>query len=308
MTARAQNLTGPFGVGNPYLLLTFTALCWAGNAIAGQLAVGEISPMALVLARWVLVMAILWPLYGGQVLAHWRTARPHMGRILTMTVLGFTGFNALFYIASHYTSGVNIGILQGSMPVFVLVGVAIFYGTRVTGRQAAGVLTTLIGVILVATQGNPALVLAAGINPGDGLFLIACVFYSAYTILLQRRPAMPGAVFFTLLAPIATLTSVPLVIAEAALGQTFVPSLEGWLVTLFVAVFPSCLAQLAFLRGVDLIGAGRAGVFINLVPVFAAFLAVAILGQSFGWFHGVALALVLGGIALAQSGQSRSSR
>ena len=78
------------------------------------------------------------------------------------------------------------------------------------------------------------------------------------------------------------------------------PTWQGWLVTLYVAIFPSCLAQLFYLRGVDLIGPGRAGVFVNLVPVFAAILAVALINEPFALFHAVALVLVIGGIWLAQ--------
>jgi drug/metabolite transporter (DMT)-like permease len=78
------------------------------------------------------------------------------------------------------------------------------------------------------------------------------------------------------------------------------PTFNGWLVLAYVAIFPSCLSQLFLLRGVDLIGPGRAGVFINLVPVFAAIMAVALLAEPFSPFHAVALALVIGGILLAQ--------
>jgi drug/metabolite transporter (DMT)-like permease len=84
------------------------------------------------------------------------------------------------------------------------------------------------------------------------------------------------------------------------------PTLQGWLVTLFVAVGPSCLAKLFYLRGVDLIGPGRAGVFVNLVPVFAAILAVALLGEPFAVYHAIALALVIGGIWLAQRAAGRA--
>ena len=73
---------------------------------------------------------------------------------------------------------------------------------------------------------------------------------------------------------------------------------------LFVTLFPSFLAQIFFLRGVDLIGPGRAGVFVNLVPVFASGLAVVVLGEVFAWYHAAALVLVLGGIALANRTKS----
>jgi drug/metabolite transporter (DMT)-like permease len=83
------------------------------------------------------------------------------------------------------------------------------------------------------------------------------------------------------------------------------PTPKGWLITLYIAVFPSFLSQLFFMRGVDLIGPGRAGIFVNLVPVFSAILAVLILGEAFQAYHALALALVLGGIVLAETGKRR---
>jgi drug/metabolite transporter (DMT)-like permease len=130
--------------------------------------------------------------------------------------------------------------------------------------------------------------------------LVACVFYAAYTVALRDRPNMPGAAFFTLLALISAITSLPMAVAEAAVSGFSWPTWQGLLVTLYVAIFPSCLAQLCFLRAVDLIGPGRTGVFVNLVPVFTAILAVALIGERFAAFHAVALALVIGGIWLAQ--------
>jgi drug/metabolite transporter (DMT)-like permease len=286
----------------PTALLILTTIFWAGNAIAGQLAKGEITPLQLVFLRWVGVTLMLWPLFGRQLVEHWPKLRPRLPRMILMAVAGFTGFNTLFYVASVHTTGVNIGILQGSMPVFVMLGAFLAYGTRVSGLQALGVATTLVGVVLVATQGTPWQVLEIAVNRGDLIMLAACTLYAGYTVLLQGRPEMPGAVFFTLMTVIALVTSIPFAALEA-LGEGYTwPSPRGWLVTAFVAVFPSCLAQLFFLRGVDLIGPGRAGVYTNLVPVFAAILAVLLLDEVFAFYHGLALVLVIGGIALAQSG------
>jgi drug/metabolite transporter (DMT)-like permease len=176
------------------------------------------------------------------------------------------------------------------------------YGTRASLVQITGVLITMIGVVAVATQGAPLSVLDIGLNRGDLAMLAACVFYAFYTLALRQRPNMPGVAFFTLLALISAITSVPLLVAEWALYGLKMPTLQGWLVTLYVAIFPSCLAQLFYVRGVDLIGPGRAGVFVNLVPVFAAVLAVLLLSEPFAVFHAVALALVIGGIWLAQRG------
>lgn len=284
----------------PAALLVLTTLFWAGNAIAGQLARGEIAPFQLVLARWALVAAALLWLFGGELRAHWSLIRPRIGLYAALATTGFTAFNGLFYVASLRTSGINVGILQGAIPVFVLLLTFLAYGTRIGRLQLFGVAVTLAGVVVVATEGEPARLLDLGVGAGDAIMVLACLFYAIYATGLQRRPAIPGRAFFTLMATIAAITSAPLAILEAATVAPGWPSPAGWAITLYVAIFPSCLAQLFFLRAVDLIGPGRAGVYVNLVPVFTALLATVLLGQRFAPFHGVALMLVLGGIWIAQ--------
>jgi len=282
-------------------LLVLTALFWAGNTIAGQLAVGHVRPFQLVFLRWIMVAGVLWAIYGREVRSYWPIIRPRIWSLVLLSFVGFTAFNILFYIASESTTAVNIGILQGAMPGLVLIGTVLAYRTQVTTVQIAGVSLTMIGVILIATRGSPARLLNEAVNHGDALMLFACILYAAYTVALRIRPAMPGAPFFTLLAVFAAITSLPPALAEALLVEDYTaPTRQGWLVTLYVAIFPSCLSQLFFLRGVDAIGPGRAGVYINLVPVFAALLAVLLLGQAFEWYHGAALVMVLAGVWLAQ--------
>lgn len=284
----------------PIVLLSLTSLFWGGNAVAGRLAIGHVAPMTLVFLRWTMVLAVLWPIYGGDIRAHWPEIRPQLGRIVMMAFLGFTAFNALFYVGAHYTTAINIGILQGSIPVFVLAGAFLAHGTRASPLQLVGVLITLAGVVVVATHGEPRKILELDLNRGDLAMLVACGLYAFYAVALRNRPQMPGPAFFTLLAMVAAATSIPLMLVEFALQGASMPTLRGWLITAFVAVFPSCLAQLFFMRGVDLIGPGRAGVFVNLVPVFASALGAGLLGEPFSIYHGVALVLVIGGIALAQ--------
>jgi drug/metabolite transporter (DMT)-like permease len=284
----------------PAVLLSLAALFWAGNAVAGRVAVGEITPLTLVTLRWVMVVAVLWPIYGPEVRRHWSDVRRRLVWVTVMATFGFTVFNVLFYFAARNTSAINLGIIQGAMPVFVLLGALLLYGTRVSLVQFVGVFVTMGGVIVVATAGAPWAILDIGLNIGDVLLLVACVFYAAYTVGLRERPKMDGAALFTLLAIVAMVTSLPLIAIEALTTGLAMPTGTGWLVAIYVAIFPSCLAQLFFMRGVDLIGPGRAGVYINLVPVFAAVLAVLLINEPFAPFHAVALVLVIGGIWLAQ--------
>jgi drug/metabolite transporter (DMT)-like permease len=284
----------------PIFLLAATALMWGGNTVAGRLAVGHISPFALTFLRWSIVILVLWPLYGHELKARWTDVRPKLPRITAMAALGFTGFNALYYVAAHHTSAINMGILQGTVPIFVLMLAFLMQGTRASLLQILGVLVTMVGVVVVATQGEPTRLMALAFNQGDIALIVACLLYAFYTVGLRDRPSLTGPGFFTLLTLIAALTSVPLLAYEVVTGAFFWPTTQGWLVALWVAIFPSCLSQLFFMRGVDLIGPSRAGVFVNLVPIFAAILAVSLINEPFGLFHAVALVLVLGGIWLTQ--------
>ena len=106
-----------------------------------------------------------------------------------------------------------------------------------------------------------------------------------------------------MLACVALISSFPLLAFEIITGEVQWPTAQGWVVVALVALLPSFIAQIFFIQGVGLIGPGRAGLFINLVPVFSAVLAVLILNENFQWFHGMALVLVLGGIAVAELGK-----
>jgi drug/metabolite transporter (DMT)-like permease len=301
LTANAITRAGDRLYRMPTLLLTLTALFWAGHVVAARLAVTEIEPFMLTTLRWVAVAAALWPFYGAEIRAHWRSEiRPRFGSILWLGIAGMTGFNALYYFAAHYTTAINLGILQGSLPIFVLAGAYLAHGARASLVQWLGVLITALGVVVVATRGAPLSILEVDFNTGDLALVAACAVYAAYTVSLRNRPAMPATAFFALLAVIAAVTSLPLMLLEIYLEGFRAPTGNGLLIGLWIAVFPSFLAQIFYLRGVDLIGPGRAGVFINLVPVVAAALAVALIGEPFAPFHAAALALVIGGIWLSQ--------
>src|SRR5690606_20091971 len=140
--------------GRAYLLLAFTALCWGGNAVFGRLAVGEVSPMALVTLRWLGAFALLLVFAQGRVRRDWPTLRRRLPFVAAMGALGFTVFTGMFYSAAHWTTAVNIGIIQGAIPVFVLIGAFAAYRMRVGWLQVAGVLVTMLGVAIVASGGE----------------------------------------------------------------------------------------------------------------------------------------------------------
>jgi drug/metabolite transporter (DMT)-like permease len=286
--------------GQAYVLLILTTLMWGGNAIAGRLAVGEISPMVLTCLRWVIVVVIIIPLFGEEIRAEWPKIKERWIFIIFMGTFGFTAFNALFYAAAHHTSAVNLTIIQGAIPVLVLLGSVLIFGTRIIPLQVLGMIVTFVGVLIVSVRADPEILWTLALNIGDVWMLIASVFYAGYTLGLRRRPAISSLVLFAAMAVVAFATSLPLIALEFAQGTAQFPTPKGWLILLYVGLLPSLISQLFFIRGVELIGPARAGLFVNLTPVFGALLAVALLGEPFAPYHALGLVLVLGGIWLAE--------
>lgn len=283
-----------------WVLLLFTTLIWGANAVAARLAVGEASPMFVTAARWIVCCAALALTAHRDIATHWRALLPHWRFVTLMGTLGFTGFNALFYTAAHHTTAINIAIIQGTIPVLVLLGSVFLYRTRITALQIAGVALTLAGIAVVASQGQLARIAQFAFNIGDVWMVIACLLYTYYALGLRRRPAVPAIVFFAATALVAAIVSLPLLAAEVAMGYFIVPTAKGVLLILFIGLLPSYVSQLTFIRAVTLIGPARAGVFLNLVPIFGPLLAVLVLGEPLAVYHAVALGLVLGGIWIAE--------
>ena len=286
--------------GNAYLLLTLCAICWGGNAIAGRLAVGEVSPMLLTLFRWLGVALLVWSFARPRIMEEAPVLKANIGYFLVMGALGFSGFNILYYIAAHSTTAINLGILQGAVPICVLIGAFIAFRTPITLLQVLGIMITVLGVAVVTVEGDPRNLFNLVFNIGDLLMLAACFVYSIFAVALRKRPEVSGLAMFAVMASSAMVVSLPFVLWEVFSGAVIWPTAKGWLIVAFVVIFPSFTSQLFFMRGVQLIGPGRAGVFINLVPIFASALSVLLLGEEFGLFHALGMVLVLGGIWVAE--------
>ena len=290
----------------PYFLLVFTTLFWGGNVVAGRMAVGEVSPMAITFLRWLISFGLLALFAWKPIRAEYKKVLPQWPLVLLLGVLGFTAFNALYYSAAHHTTGVNIAIIQGSTPIIILlVGFMVFRNSLST-LQIIGALVTIIGVLVSASHGDWRIVASLAFNRGDLWLLIASVFYAIYTLLLRKRPDCSALVFFTAMAAAACLTSIPLVIYEAQQGLLIWPSLKGWLLIAYIAALPSLLCQIFYIRAIEILGPGRTSIFYNLVPVFGALLSTMILREPVSVFDVMALALVLGGIFIAERGKPES--
>jgi drug/metabolite transporter (DMT)-like permease len=222
-----------------------------------------------------------------------------------MGATGFALFNGFYFVAAHTTTAINLGIIQGAIPIFVLLGAFILFRTSITKLQIIGVLVTVIGVLVVTSKGQFQLLLELVFSWGDILMLVACFFYAIYTIGLKYRPTVSAWSLLFAMGVAAFLVSIPMSLAEVSLGYSQSPTTKGWTVIAMITLLPSLLAQAAFIKGVEMIGPERASIFVNLVPIFAAILAVLFLDEDFQLYHAIALIMVLGGISLSEFGKPK---
>jgi len=297
---------GPVG-SNAWLLLTLAPLMWGGNAVAGKLATTDWSPFTLTMVRWGCAALLLTPFAWRPLQRDWPLVREKLPLLFLLGGVGMCGFNLLMFLALNYTTAINVSIEQAAMPLLIMVANFVVFSQRVRALQLLGLALSIAGVVVTTTSGRPLDLLNGQFNRGDAFMLLGCVFYAGYTFGLRWRPPIHWLSYMLTISLAALLMTLPFAAWELSQeeGGWSVPRLEGWLALVYVVIFPTILSQIAYARGVELIGGNRAGLFINLVPVFGAALAVIILGEQFAWYHGAGLLLVLGGITLAERAAAR---
>tara|TARA_B100001540_G_scaffold311960_1_gene332289 strand:+ start:382 stop:1284 length:903 start_codon:yes stop_codon:yes gene_type:complete len=289
---------------NPHILLTFAALFWGFNAIAGRSAVGEVSPLLIVTSRWLGVLIILSIICRKDIMNSFKDFKKNFAWFLSMGLLGFTGFNSLYYISAHYTVAINLGIVQSTMPAFIIIISMIWLKTKVNSLQVLGLFITFIGVLIVISNGEIQSLLDFTINNGDLIMIFACIFYALYAVGLKKRPNVSDLILMTFFSYIAFIGSLPGLVVEIWFDKIIFPTEKGLIILLIIIIFPSFLAQICFMKGVKTLGPSISGLYTNLVPVFTSILAILILDEKFYFYHFVSLLVVFFGIYVFEKKRS----
>jgi drug/metabolite transporter (DMT)-like permease len=280
------------------LLLAITMLFWAGNSIAGRALAGVAPPMTLAFWRWLLALVLVTPFAWRGLVEDRAALIRRWPMVVALAATGVATFGALLYVGLQTTTALNSLLMQAAIPPLILLFAWVVLRERAGRLQLVGVGLSLLGVLVVISKGRPWDLLHLGFNPGDVWILVGVVLYAVYSLLLRRRPAVrPLSLLWATFAASVVLLA-PFYGWEAAQGRTLPLTAPVLLGVAYIAVFPSFLAYLFFNRGVALIGAGRAGQYMHLMPVFGALLAVVLLGEAFHGFHAVGVALIAGGIAV----------
>ena len=292
-----HNVSPNFG-WRPYLLLVVAPLCWAGNAVLARGVIHLVPPVSLAFCRWTLAALLLWPFAHQHARRDWPVFVRHRKIMLFLSLVGITCFNTLLYIAVHTTTAINVALIQTVMPALIVVITWVGYSEKVTRLQSIGVVSCILGACLVVLRGRLSTFFDLSFVEGDLLMLVAVLLYALYSVCLRRRPPMHALSFLIYTFALGALGLLPLCLWELSYRPAIVLNCEAVASVLYFAVFPSIVAYFCWNRGVELIGANRAGLFVNLVPVFASIMAVAWLGESFRAFHLIGMLLIFSGMVL----------
>lgn len=285
-------------------LLVIPPMLWAGNAVVGRLVTHLVPPMTLNFLRWALAFVILLPLA-------WQVLKPdsglwaHWKRFAVLGLLGVGCYNALQYLALKTSTPLNVTLVASSVPIWMLVVGALFFGQPVSRRQIAGAVLSIAGVLMVLSRGQWELLMQVQLVPGDLYVLLATLAWAFYSWLLSQ-PKEPAeircdwAAFLLAQIVFGLAWSGAFAAGEWALTDAHIN--WGWPLAaalLYVAVGPAVIAYRCWGMGVQRVGPAIAGFFSNLTPLFAALLSAAFLGELPHIYHAVAFVLIVGGIVVS---------
>ena len=249
---------------NAPLLLTLTVLIWGGNAVAGKLAVGHISPLLLTAARWGVAALIMVVIARKHLRKDWSIIRAHLPYLCIMGALGYAAFNGMLYTALLYTTALNATILQAGMPMFIFGINFLVFHNKPHWAQYVGYSLTLVGVLLTAFAGDLSAIFDLELNYGDLIMLVAVIVYASYSAALAAKPQMHWMSFLTMLIVFAGIAALLMAVYEATTdGFIWPTTLTGWSVAVYTAVFPSIIAQAFYIRGFEILGGNKASLFLN---------------------------------------------
>jgi drug/metabolite transporter (DMT)-like permease len=282
-----------------WLLLAFASLCWSGNHILGRAIEGKVPPIGISAVRWLIPALVLWPLARKHLARDWPAIKARWGTMLWLAITGGALFSALQYVGLQYTSALNVSVLNSLVPVLIVAAGTALFRDRIAAVQAIGIATSLAGVLVIVSRANLDALLRLEFSGGDLIILLNMTIFSVYAACLRLQPSIHWLSFMFVLAVISSVATLPFMIWEAAAGYTFQPTLLTLAAILYVSTFPSVLAFAAWNRGVELLGANRAGPFLHLIPIYTAVLSYAFLGEPLAAYHVAGLVLILSGVWLA---------
>ncbi|TVP51579.1 MAG: DMT family transporter [Halomonas sp.] len=275
-----------------------TVLIWSGNMTINQLSVGAIAPSSIAFLRWLLALVVMTPFVLPAVLRHRDEIRRQWPKLALLGLLGMGLWQGLAYVAAETTTATNMGILAAMVPLLtVLLSALILREPPSLGGVLGGVLA-FIGVTVLLGRGNPLSLLQLQVAFGDALMVVAATCYALYGVMLKRWSMnLPPWVMLYVQVCFAVLILLP----PYLMGPMTPIDGQNIGLILYAGIPASIITTFLWMRAVRQIGANQSSIFINLMPLFSALIAMAFLGERVSGFHFAGGLLILAGVIMAQT-------
>ncbi len=282
-----------------YLLAVFATIIWSGNFIIARAFNQDILPVSLAFWRWFIAVITLLPFALRVTVKDWKIVTKNLPYLAISAFLGVTVFNTLIYMAGHTTQAINLSLIAASSPIFILLMSRLFYGEHISLTRGMGIIVVLIGVLLLITGGSLDRLLRISFTIGDLYMLFAAIIFAGYTMLVKRKPPAMRMITFNLCTfSLGLLFLTPFYGWECWIYHPVVFNFSIMLALLYVGIFSSVIAFLAWNKAISIIGPARTALIYYLIPVFSSLAAWLILDEVISFVHIFSMFLIVFGIII----------
>ena len=284
-----------------YLLLIFTTIFWSGNFIVGKAAsLYQIPPFSLNFYRWFFAGLILFPFTFKELINKKNYIFKNIGFFIILGISSITIFNSIVYYSLYYTQVISGVLMISTIPVWIIFIASILNIEKTNAFQIIGVGLSLIGVIFIITKADLNLIKNLEFNKGDLSMIVAMFAWAVYSALLKKKKyEISQLALLQVVIILGLIFLIPIYFIEMNLGHLIVLELPFYLTLSYVVIFPGLLAFFFWIKGISIIGANRAGVFLHLMPIFGAIMAMIIFDEKFMSYHLLGAIFILAGITLS---------
>ena len=289
-----------------YVLLVLTTLFWSGNFIVGKSAsMYEIPPFSLNFYRWFFAGLILFPFTFNEILNKKNYILENLGFFIILGITSITIFNSIVYYSLYYTQVISGVLMISTIPVWIIFISTILKIEKSNSFQIFGVILSLTGVIFIITKADLRLIKNLEFNKGDLTMVIAMFAWALYSALLKKKKYEISQIALLQVVIISGLVFlVPIYFIEMSLGNLITLDKPFYLTLAYVVIFPGLASFFFWIKGISIIGANRAGVFLHLMPIFGAIMAIIIFDEKFMFYHFLGALFIIAGITLSNKNRS----
>ena len=289
-----------------YVLLVLTTLFWSGNFIVGKSAsIYEIPPFSLNFYRWFFAGLILLPFTFNEILNKKNYILENIGFFIILGITSITIFNSIVYYSLYYTQVISGVLMISTIPVWIIFISTILKIEKSNSFQIFGVILSLTGVIFIITKADLRLIKNLEFNKGDLTMVIAMFAWALYSALLKKKKYEISQIALLQVVIISGLVFlVPIYFIEMSLGNLITLDKPFYLTLAYVVIFPGLASFFFWIKGISIIGANRAGVFLHLMPIFGAIMAIIIFDEKFMFYHFLGALFIIAGITLSNKNRS----